>query len=166
MEGGAAALCRNLELLSAVLAVFLLVVNIGDIVLGVIMRYVFSQSIIWTEEVARYSLVWLAMLGAAGACARGDQMAVDFLVPRFPRPLRIFAGVMRVGVQVCVLLTLIWFGAQNVGGTWQMKTMALGIPKAIPLMAVPIGMGMLLAQVLATEWRDRIAGNERKGQPS
>ena len=29
-----------------------------------------------------------------------------------------------------------------------MKTMALGVPKSIPLMAVPIGMGLLLATIL------------------
>lgn len=161
-ENRVTALCRGLELISAVVAVFLLIVNVGDIVLGIVMRYIFAQSIIWTEEVARYSLVWMAMLGAAGACARGDQMAVDFLVPHFPRPLRIVAEFLRVGVQVCILLVLTGFGIQNVGGTWQMKTMALGIPKAIPLMAVPIGMSMLLVQVLAQEWRDRIK-NEREG---
>ena len=66
---------------------------------------------------------------------------------------------MRVGVQVCVLCILVWFGARNVAGTWQMKTMALGIPKALPLMAVPIGMSMLLAQILAQTWRDR-AGSD------
>ncbi|MDR1978108.1 MAG: TRAP transporter small permease [Synergistaceae bacterium] len=166
---GSAAFCRNLELASAVIAVFLLIVNIGDIVLGIVMRYCFAQSIIWTEEVARYSLVWLAMLGAAGACARGDQMAVDFLVPHFPLWLRFISRVTRVGVQVCVLCVLIWFGVQNVGGTWRMKTMALGIPKALPLMAVPIGMSMLLAQILAQEWRDRTrsdAESERGGKSS
>ncbi|MDR2174746.1 MAG: TRAP transporter small permease [Synergistaceae bacterium] len=166
----AAAFCRNLEFASAVVAVFLLIVNVGDIVMGIVMRYCFAQSIIWTEEVARYSLVWLAMLGAAGACARGDQMAVDFLVPYFPRALRFFAGILRVGVQVCVLCVLIWFGAQNVAGTWQMKTMALGIPKALPLMAVPIGMSMLLAQLLGQTWRDRAGGSGEKadkgGTPS
>jgi TRAP-type C4-dicarboxylate transport system permease small subunit len=106
------------------------------------------------------------MLGAAGACARGDQMAVDFLVPHFPRPLKLFAEVMRVGVQTCVLLVLVWFGIQNVGGTWQMKTMALGIPRAVPLMAVPIGMSLLLVQILAQEWRNWAAKSQRRGEPS
>ena len=170
-RGTAAAFFRNLEIVSAVAAVFLLIVNVGDIVLGIVMRYCFAQSIIWTEEVARYSLVWLAMLGAAGACARGDQMAVDFLVPYFPRPIRLFAQAMRVGVQTCVLCILIWFGAQNVAGTWQMKTMALGIPKALPLMAVPIGMSMLLTQILAQTWRGWAGGGaagkaETGGTPS
>jgi TRAP-type C4-dicarboxylate transport system permease small subunit len=160
-RGAATAFCRNLEFVSAAVAVFLLIVNVGDIVLGVVMRYCFAQSIIWTEEVARYSLVWLAMLGAAGACARGDQMAVDFLVPYFPRPLRFVAEVLRIGVQVCILCVLIGFGIQNVAGTWQMKTMALGIPKALPLMAVPIGMSMLLAQILAQAWRDRGGAAEK-----
>ena len=144
--------CKKTEMVSAVLAVLLLLINVGDIVMGVVLRYVFSASVVWTEEVARYSLVWLVLLGAAGALARRDHMAVDFLVPRFPGWLKAFSWLARVGVQICVLAILIWYGIKNVGGTWQMKTMALGIPKAIPLMAVPIGMALLLLQLLAQEW--------------
>ena len=157
-----AAFCGKTEMVSAVLAVLLLLINVGDIVMGVVLRYVFNASVVWTEEVARYSLVWLVLLGAAGALARGDHMVVDFLVPRFPGWLKALSWVARMGVQICVLVVLIWYGAKNVGGTWQMKTMALGIPKAIPLMAVPIGMALLLLQLLAQEWRD--LATRRKAQ--
>jgi TRAP-type C4-dicarboxylate transport system permease small subunit len=142
--GSIAGLTRFLERTSAWLAGALLVINVGDILLGVLFRYVFKSSVIWTEEVARFSLVWLVLLGAPGALYRGDHMAIEFLLPRFPRWARLPLGLFRLGVTVFVLGLLIWFGAQNVAGTWTMRTMALNIPKAIPLSAVPLGMGMLL----------------------
>jgi len=108
--------------------------------------------VIWTEEVARYSLVWLVMLGAAGALAKGDHMAIDFLVPKFPGWLKKTSEVLRLGIQLVVLFVLIWYGAMNVRGTWHMKTMALGIPKAIVLMAVPLGMSILLLQLVILEF--------------
>ncbi len=149
------------ERLSAVSAGFLLLVNVGDIVLGIFFRYVMKSSVIWTEEVARYSLVWLVMLGASGAMARGDHMSIDFLVPRLPTPIKSLAEIVRTAVQVTVLILLIWLGAKNVAGTWSMKTMALGIPKAIPLMAVPIGMSLLLTQFVVGKLRS-VEGRNRQ----
>ncbi|SMG13878.1 TRAP transporter small permease [Dethiosulfovibrio salsuginis] len=150
-----------MERLSALVAGFLLLINVGDIVLGILFRYVMKSSIIWTEEVARYSLVWLVMLGAAGAQAKGDHMSIDFLTPRFPRWLKKLSYVVRIGVQAVVLVLLIWLGSKNVAGTWTMKTMALGIPKAIPLMAVPIGISMLLVQLLLQELHRRSDGGDK-----
>jgi TRAP-type C4-dicarboxylate transport system permease small subunit len=75
-------------------------------------------------------------------------MAIDFLVPHFPTPLRRLAGLLRLCIALFVLAFLVWYGTQNVSGLWEMRTMALGIPKAIVLMAVPAGMGLLLAQHL------------------
>ena len=143
---------RLVEWTSAVLAGGLLIINIVDIVMGIVFRYVLKNSVICTEEVARYSLVWLVMLGAAGALAKGDHMAIDFLVPKFPGWLKKTSEVLRLGIQLVVLFVLIWYGAMNVRGTWHMKTMALGIPKAIVLMAVPLGMSILLLQLVILEF--------------
>ncbi|WP_334139576.1 TRAP transporter small permease [Thermovirga lienii] len=145
-------LSRIIERTSALLAGSLLIINIMDIVMGIVFRYLLKNSVIWTEEVARYSLVWLVMLGAAGALTRGDHMAIDFLVPKFPGWLKKTSVFLRLTIQVIVLFVLIWYGAQSVRGTWHMKTMALGIPKAIVLMAVPLGMSILLVQLLLLEF--------------
>ncbi len=75
-------------------------------------------------------------------------MAIDFLVPRFPPFLRRLSGVLRFALALFVLSFLVFYGAKNVSGLWEMRTMALGIPKAIVLMAVPAGMGLLLAEHL------------------
>jgi len=139
---------ERLEVITAVAACSLLAVNIADILLGVFARYLLKSSLAWTEEVARYTLVWFVMLGASCAFRHGDHMAIDFLVPRFPTPLRRLAGFLRLCIALFVLAFLVWYGAQNVSGLWEMRTMALGIPKAIVLMAVPAGMGLLLAQHL------------------
>lgn len=139
---------ERLEAATAVAACCLLALNIADILLGVFARYLLKSSLAWTEEVARYSLVWFVMIGASCAFRHGDHMAIDFLVPRFPAPLKRLAGFLRLAISLFVLAFLVWFGSKNVAGLWGMQTMALGIPKAIVLMAVPAGMGLLLAQHL------------------
>ena len=141
-------LAGGVETLSAVVASSLLLINVGDVLLSVVLRYLFGSSVAWTEEVARYSLIWLVMAGAAGAQARGDHMALDLLGSRLPRRARRAVRWLALAVQVAVLVLLVLFGAKNVAGTWTMKTMALGIPKAIVLSALPVGMTLLLIQLL------------------
>ncbi len=136
----------RLERITAIAACCLLAVNIADILLGVFARYLFKSSLAWTEEVARYTLVWFVMVGASCAFRHGDHMSIDFVVPRLPGPLKLLAGFLRLCVSVFVLAFLVWYGAKNVSGLWEMRTMALGIPKAVVLMAVPAGMGLLLVQ--------------------
>lgn len=53
------------------------------ITLQIIFR-VFFDALVWSEEVARYLLVWTTFLGAALAYQRGRHIAVTFLVEALP----------------------------------------------------------------------------------
>ncbi len=134
----------RLELFGAWAACFMLAVNVSDILLGVFCRYVLKSSLVWTEEVARFSLIWIVMLGALGAAVKGDHMAVDFVVPHLP-PL--FQRVIKQGkffLSSAILLLMIYLGWVNATKIWYMRTLALNIPKTIPLMALPAGFALLL----------------------
>ena len=133
-----------LERLSAWSAGALLVLNVGDIILGIFCRYVLKSSIIWTEEVARFSLVWLVLMAAGGAYYHGDHMVIDFVVRRFPDKLQKMVSWFRFVLAIFILSLMIYLGFVNAVKIWHMRTMALGIPKTIPLMSVPVGLGILL----------------------
>ena len=141
-------LSRTLANVSVWLGGFLLLLNVCDIIMGVTLRYFGGAAPIWTEELARFSMVWMVLLGAAAAFYHGDQMSIDFVVMCLPPRVKAFCCALSVVVRFVVLAALVWFGARNVMGSWKMKTMALGVPKAIPLMAVPIGMSLLLVTIL------------------
>lgn len=137
-------LISGLERFSAWTACFFLVVNVGDILLGIFCRYVLRSSIVWTEEVARFSLVWMVMMGALGAAVKGDHMVIDFVVPRFPAALRRLVEWGRFFLAAGILSLMIWLGTVNAVQIWHMKTLALNIPKTIPLLSLPVGFGFLL----------------------
>ena len=71
-----AVLVRVLEVL-AILAMGALVL---DVVWGVVTRYMLGEQAKWTEELARFLLIWVSMLGGALAFRRRDHLGVDFLV--------------------------------------------------------------------------------------
>lgn len=69
-------LMRALEVL-AILAAAALVL---DVVWGVLTRALPGGQAKWTEELARFLLIWVSMLGGALAFRRREHLGIDFLV--------------------------------------------------------------------------------------
>ena len=146
---------RRLEMISAWSGCILLCVIIGDILLGVFCRYVLKSSIIWTEEVARFALVWMVMMGALGAAVRGDHMVIDFVVPRLSPFLQRIVEWGRFLLAGGILSLMIWLGLTNAVQIWHMKTLALNVPKTIPLLSLPLGFALLLAGMIMMHFNGR-----------
>lgn len=141
-------LSKFIAVFSGVISCIFLVINIADILTGVISRQ-FSASVAWTEELARISLVWCVMLGSSAAFYEGDNMSVDFVLNILPERIKKFCRVIAFMIEAVVLAVLIYYGYLNVMGGWTMRTMALHIPRAVPLMSVPFGMSLLLTVLIS-----------------
>jgi len=61
---------------SIVILMGLMVINVTW---QVVSRYIFGDPSSWTDEVARYLLVWLGLLGAAYVSGRNGHLAIDIL---------------------------------------------------------------------------------------
>ncbi len=71
------------HLLNLILAVLVIAVF-----LQVIFRFVLQQPLAWTEELARYCLVWITFLGAAFAMASKAHIGMEVFVKSFALPIR------------------------------------------------------------------------------
>jgi TRAP-type transport system small permease protein len=121
----------------------------------VVYRYLLSDSLIWSEEVARYALVWSSMVGAAVAYRQGAHVAVTDLLVRFPAPLQRF--VVRV-----IHLLILAFAATLTWQSWWLTmrsftrhemTVALQIDIAWVLLAFPVGGALMMIVALESIWR-------------
>lgn len=56
--------------------------------LQVLNRNIFHFPIAWTEELARYSMVWMALLGTQIALREGKQMSVEFFTNLFNKSIQ------------------------------------------------------------------------------
>jgi len=54
-----------------------------DVLFQVFSRYILGTSFTWTEEFARFSLIWLTILGAAYLNAKREHLSMDFLHQKF-----------------------------------------------------------------------------------
>lgn len=54
-----------------------------DVLFQVFSRYILGTSFTWTEEFARFSLIWMTVLGAAYLNAKKEHLSMDFLYEKF-----------------------------------------------------------------------------------
>jgi len=54
-----------------------------DVLFQVFSRYLLGTSFTWTEEFARFALIWLTILGAAYLNGKREHLSMDFLYQKF-----------------------------------------------------------------------------------
>ena len=82
---------------------------IGVITLQIVSRVLFS-AVGWTEEVARFLLVWITFLAGTLAFQRGRHIAVTFAVDALPGRLRQIARIAAMLIVLAFMITLIVIG--------------------------------------------------------
>ncbi len=118
--------------------------------LQVLFRYILHLPLFWTEEFARYCLVWASLLGAAVALKRGEHIAVTFFLDNFPkRAARALTVVAQISV-ILILAVMAWGGIKLVLVTSAQISPALRISMAVPYLALPIGSVIMLFHVLSS----------------
>lgn len=92
---------KVIENLDEYFLMMLLAISTTIIFLQVIMRYLFSQSLYWSEEVARYMYVWQTWLSAGYAVRKRRHLRITTVVDKM-------CGTRRVHVEMLVIT--LWFG--------------------------------------------------------
>ena len=132
------------------------------VLLGVFTRYVLNDSLAWTEELARFSMIWLSWLGGGIAIRRGAHIAVEFVTDALSAKARsVVVMIGRAGILFFLGICL-WYGLDLTARVSAQSTIALGISMQIPYAAIPLGsflMAYHLLAVMAFPWA-RVARQE------
>lgn len=122
----------------------LVIVAMAALVLDVLWQ-VFTRAInrpsTWTEEVAQFMMVWVALLGAAVALGRGAHLGIDYFVGWLPARARLGTEVF---VFFCVsafsLLVMVIGGIDLVASNLELgqESPALRVKMGYVYLAVPI----------------------------
>jgi len=136
-----------------VVGLFVLVLVL-DVWLGVVARYVFHWQIPWTEELARYIMIWGILLAVPCCCYRREHIGLTLLHDRLP------AGVMRAVNVLLDLLAFCFFAYVAFAGTTfaekglaQISTV-FSMPMAVPYAAIPTAFALAAVQTLLALIRD------------
>lgn len=89
--------CRIMEIFLVVIFALLVL----DVLWQVFSRYILNRSFSWTEELARFSLIWLSIMGAAYLNAKREHLSMDFLYRKFNAATKKKVSMF---IEVCVFL--------------------------------------------------------------
>lgn len=137
LKKGRAILCRLLELV-LIVAVGILVL---DVLWGVFTRYALGEQAKWSEELARFLLVWVSLLGGAVAFGEKAHLGVDYFVGKLdPAAGKFIAVFGQLVILLFALAIFIYGGIRVVNNALEMAqtTPALGWKMGHVYMAVPI----------------------------
>jgi TRAP-type C4-dicarboxylate transport system permease small subunit len=115
----------------------------------VFFRYVLNHSIFWSEELARFLLVWLTFLGASVAYHRRGHASIDVLFTRLSGPGRKAAALTVHLVCLGFFLILVIYGWSFAHFVRLQISPALSLPKWIPHGILPLSGAILTLHCLA-----------------
>lgn len=138
---------QKLEVILEWACAFLMALMVIDVSWQVISRFVLSKPSSFSEEMARFLLIWIGFLGAAYAYKRGAHLGLDIVTAKLQgmrkRIARVFIELMVLGF---VLSVMIYGGTKIVFLTYELKQLsaALQIPMAFVYLVIPLS-GALIA---------------------
>lgn len=114
------------------------------VTLQVVCRYFLGASLVWSEELSRYGLVWITFLGGSVALKKRAHMALQALVEKL-------SPKSRKMVQIFTLFTIMGFltiatvkGVQLSIFNLKQHSPAMGVPMGVIYSAIPTGCLLML----------------------
>jgi len=134
----------------------------GLVFTNVVSRYVFAHSLNWSEEIARYLMVWVTYIGAGLAMREGQHVAIEFGQAYLPEKLHVWIrGLVALAI-LAFLVVLTVAGIQFSEFAWRQRTPVMQWPMGAMYLSVPIGSSLFALHFLAIarEWIQRSPGLE------
>jgi TRAP-type C4-dicarboxylate transport system permease small subunit len=133
---------------------------VGAVLWQVISRYLFSSPSSWTEEMARFLLIWIALLGAVYAFRTGMHLGLDIL------PKKLEGASAQWLKRLTLFLVIAFSGAVLVVGggslvqlTWELRqhSAVLGLPMSLVYAVIPLSGILICFYAVAGFFLERIA---------
>lgn len=143
-EAAGAGIERALDLLLAAM----LAVLVGSLAWQVFGRYVLGRAPSWSEELARFLMVWVTMLGAAAVIRRDGHIAVTALADALGRRARTLFGIASDLVVLWVAWVVGTHGAALADLLSFQSSPAFEVTMALPYAALPAGAALIALMVV------------------
>lgn len=129
---------RAVEALVRWIVIVLMLVMTVTVFLQIVFRYVFNIPLGWSEEMARFSFVWVSFFGASALMRVREHVNVTVFVDNFPPRLR---AVCVLVANLCALAFAYYFVVGGIALTtneWAQLAPAMQIPMGWVYMVIPI----------------------------
>ena len=118
-------------------------------------RYVLNDSLSWTEEIARYGLMWVTFIGGAVVTRRRSHIAVELLSNVMaPGPLRSVLLALVDFITLGFLGLLAYFSVMIVERMHFQRMTVFELPMSVVYGGVAFGCFLMFGRQIHTVWRN------------
>jgi TRAP-type C4-dicarboxylate transport system permease small subunit len=155
---------RRLNWVIERLCALLVALMVLDVWLGVISRYMVDLQITWTEELARYLMIWGSLLAVSCGVYYREHVGLMLLLESLPRKLQLVIRVMLDLLGLAFFMVLAWYGFNMARDGVSQYATIFNMTMTVPFAAVPVSAGLAALQMLLVSIRDvtRLAPREKK----
>jgi TRAP-type C4-dicarboxylate transport system permease small subunit len=137
---------RSLALLErtcAVISAGLTAVVVLVLSAQIFFRYVLNDSLIWSEEVATWGMVWIVYSGSAVLMGHWQHVHIPIFIRLLPLTLRPPAIIFAKLATTLTVALIAYYGLVAFNGTFHIVSQTTGISTAYIKLAVPLGMAAM-----------------------
>jgi TRAP-type C4-dicarboxylate transport system permease small subunit len=147
---------KQLDKVVGTALVVLMSLMVMNVTWQVLSRYVFQNPASFTDELSRYMLIWLGMLGSAYVAGKDEHLAIDIVLKKLEGKPRIRLQVFINSLVLIFALTVMVLGGGNlvyITLILEQYSATLQIPLALVYLIIPVS-GLLviyyqIAQIIA-----------------
>jgi len=125
-----------------------------DVWLGVMDRYYFHWQLPWPEVLARYLMIWAAMLAVSSGVARRDHIGLTAFIMVLPYKLRRAVLITMDLLALALFLYVAWFGIGFAQSGAPRHAMIFGASLAPFYAAIPVAAFLSSLQLILVLLRD------------
>jgi TRAP-type C4-dicarboxylate transport system permease small subunit len=129
----------------------------GVLVLQVFCRYALDASLSWSEELSRYLMIWIAMLGAVAVLDSTDFVSFRWIVNLLGPTARRVVRVLTVLSSIAFLAIMVYVGTKLALHNMKQLSPALYMPIGWVYAALPVG-----SLLIAVRLVPRMSGDETR----
>jgi TRAP-type C4-dicarboxylate transport system permease small subunit len=131
----------------------------------IITRLIFNDPSVWSEEAARYTFIWLSLIGISIATGERADVSIDFLVRKLPvAAARVVSAAAYLSSIAFATIFMVYGGYGNAMQAWHQANPVLPVTQGVLYLAVPIS-GALLTFYLTYHLVRVVAGREDVAVP-
>ena len=137
---------QRLDKVLGLALVFIMTIMVINVIWQVFSRYVLGTPSSFTDELARFLMIWVGVLGAAYVAGRNGHVSIDVLARRGSKKTqKRLKHFVRIAIIFFCLIAMVVGGLRLVYITYVLNqySPALGLPLAMVYLVIPIS-GLLI----------------------
>ena len=126
---------------------------------AVVMRYIFHRPPAWSEELSRFTFIWMIMLGAVLVTREQSHIQITFVLDLLPKKLRFFLSNFVRLLMFAFCWVMIQEGLEIYPIVAEASSPSFGISMGWLYLSIPVGgilMGIYILETIVKSIIDRV----------